>query len=372
MCNLRWIVGFLFCFSCLRGKAETPLASNQQVATNVASSNDNTATSALDVKLSAKAQEAAAVATDDVIEFAKKAGDQNKATVWQSRKGQPFTIGDVRALLNVMEDLRDKSQLLSAQQLYEQLQIIADSLQDDFPALSILIQIRLSCVDDAFERYDVGLHRIDDVESIFQRGGTKVPTYKPYAFYPVRGHLLRELGMYDEAAQFDLRYLSEANKYPAEVANRTLPLVKFELRAVYADTGAFDKLAELGAAQTVEFNGADGNVDSHRIFLMESSIAKYHISGDKDLSEAEAKCQDLVDRIKYYRGVSSTLYIQAIELMSKVKIAQSQHADALALLEKSSDLRAGLFEPDHPSVARTKAEIDRVRKLAVSAAIPSP
>ncbi len=372
MCNLLWIVVFLLGFSCSHGRAETPSESNQRVATNAASPTDNMETNALVLKLSAKAQKAAAVAIDDLIEFAKKAGDQNKATIWQARKGRPVTLGDVRAMLDVSNRMLDKSELHSAQQLYAQLQIIADSVRDDFPALGFVIQLDLAGVDEAFERYDVALHRIDDMELIVQSAGTKAPPYESIALYPMRGHLLRELGLYDKAEQVDLRFLQEANNYPEEISKDRLRVMRFELRALYADLGAFDKLAELGAAQTAEFTDEDGHVVSYRIFLMESSIVKYHLSGDRNLADAEAKCQNLIDLMKYYRGVSSTSYIQAIELMSKVKIARSRYDEAIELLKKSSELRAGLFGSDHPSVARTQAEIERVRKISVGVAAVSP
>ncbi len=372
MCNLRWIAVLVLFFSCLHGEAETPPPSSQQVGTNVESSDDNVETNGLELKLSAKAQEAAAVAIDDAVEFAKKGGDQGKAAIWQARKGQTVILGDVRGLLDVLTSLLNKSELRLAQQLYAQLQVIADSSRDDFPALNFVIQLDLARVDEAFERYDVALHRIDDMESIVQSVGTNAPPYGSIALYPIRGHLLRELGMYDKAEKVDLRFLREANNYPVDISKDMLPLMKFELRAVYADAGAFDKLAELGAAQTADFNDEDGNVDSYRVFLMASSIVKYHLSGDKNLSEAEVKCQDLMDRMKYYRGVSSTSYIQAIELMSKVKIAQSQYADAVELLRKSLELRTQVFGADHPSVARTQAELARVQKLPLDVAAVKP
>jgi hypothetical protein len=168
-------------FSCLHGRAEAPSASNQQGA----SSKDNTAANAHELKVSIEAQEAAAVAIDEVIEFAKKAGDQNTMAIWQARKGQPFTIGDVRGLLDVMERLRDDSELQSAQQSYTQLRIVADSLRENFPPLNLLVQLHLSGVDDAFERYDVALHRIDDVESIIQKLGDKLPPYESFALYQI-------------------------------------------------------------------------------------------------------------------------------------------------------------------------------------------
>jgi hypothetical protein len=62
--------------------------------------------------------------------------------------------------------------------------------------------------------------------------------------------------------------------------------------------------------------------------------------------------------------------VEALELLAEVRVAQNQYDDAIALLKKSADLRAGLLGPDHPSIARLQKEIDALRKRHLDNAEP--
>jgi hypothetical protein len=52
--------------------------------------------------------------------------------------------------------------------------------------------------------------------------------------------------------------------------------------------------------------------------------------------------------------------------MAKVRIAQARYPDSLELLNKSAKIRVGLFGENHPSIAKVRAEIERVRKLLLN------
>ena len=61
----------------------------------------------------------------------------------------------------------------------------------------------------------------------------------------------------------------------------------------------------------------------------------YNISEDGDIKSAVKEGQELVDVTQRAYGVSSRQHIDAIELLAKVRVAQSKYDEAVELLNKS-------------------------------------
>ena len=100
------------------------------------------------------------------------------------------------------------------------------------------------------------------------------------------------------------------------------------------------------------------------------AFVRYYATDGNDLTKAAEHGERLIGSAQEYFGVSSRRYIEIIELMAKIRLAQSRHDDAIALLQKSMRLRAELLGADHPSIASVSGQIDEIRHATLDAAEP--
>lgn len=286
--------------------------------------------------------------------------------MWQRRRGQPDAVNDVRALVNAFDYLRGAKELLAAQRLSVQLQIIGDEVKKNNPAILSLIELKLSYLDDDFERYDSALRRFDTAMEIVKLQ-QEMPLEIQFANRVLRANYLRKLGKHDEAERFYLQYLKDAREHPKFISRDEVISAEFELAAMYADMGAYEQYDKVMPKEATDFYEVDGKPDPRRVAFAASSYVKYYTFSERKNSEIAAKhCQKFIDQMQFYYGVSSPKYVEATELMAKVRIEQRRYNDAIELLKKSSQIRAGLFGSDHPSIARLHAEIDQIGKLSLA------
>jgi tetratricopeptide (TPR) repeat protein len=317
-----------------------------------------------DLKLSDRAQAAVDKAVDDVVEYSKQAGHTERVVFWNARRGHPITIGDIQALLKDFESITEKYEFRTAERLSLNLQVVADELKEQSWPLFVLIEVHLSFLDNDFERYDSALKRLDIVVETFKEHDAW--SSKSQMLLVGKAHYLRKTGRYAEAEQMYLRILKGADEHSENLSKDYMLTAKFELAATYADMGAYQKCQQWMPNGARDYYDENGTTVSDRVAIVYSTNVEYFMLSDKkDLDNAEALCQTLIERMQHYDGVLSPSYVAAIELMAKVRLAQAQYNEAIELLNKSSGIRTELFGNDHPSIANTRAEVARIRKLAL-------
>jgi tetratricopeptide (TPR) repeat protein len=176
-------------------------------------------------------------------------------------------------------------------------------------------------------------------------------------------YLLRKLKRFDESEKIYSDLLRQTNENPEAFSKIELYDLKFSLAVLYAEKGEFDK--HLKATKALP-GGLGKQVDEdvreygRRMIMLDTAVVNCGVSTNK-LDPAEKAGLNAVERAQRYFGASSLEYVEAIELLSKVRVAQSQYTEAADLLKKSADTRATLLGNDHPSIARLHKEIDAIR-----------
>jgi hypothetical protein len=75
--------------------------------------------------------------------------------------------------------------------------------------------------------------------------------------------------------------------------------------------------------------------------------------------------EQLLAGTQRYFGKQSVEYYRAAEIFAAIREFQVKDADAIELLQQCIDIRSSILGKDHPSVARLRSEIDRIRKKSI-------
>jgi tetratricopeptide (TPR) repeat protein len=245
---------------------------------------------------------------------------------------------------------------------------LGEALKNDVPPLFVLAHHEAAQLDLEFERYDSALNHMSIALKRVEEGDfarrDSIAVRANYA------RVLRKLKRFDEAEQSYAQLIEDIKRDPEGLSEGDLSNLKFALAVLYADKGAYrqyrDALADGGHEQSDE----QGNQDPERSIAMTVAYVNYNLSVGEDLILAAEKAQELVEWTQKHYGVSSRRHVEALELLAKVRVAQSRYDDAVTLLKKSANMRAGLLGPTHPSVARLHKEIDDLRKQQLDNAEP--
>jgi hypothetical protein len=157
--------------------------------------------------------------------------------------------------------------------------------------------------------------------------------------------------------------IEETQENGREDSQLILFKLRFALAMIHENKGEFQKffesMPEMGKRQKDE----DDSCYGERCAVMLTAAVNSELSNGDQLEHAAATAQRQLEWTQTYFGVSSRRHIEAIELLANVRVAQSQHDDAITLLKKSAELRKGLLGNDHPSIASVNKKIDAIRRL---------
>ncbi len=112
MRKLRWIALLSIAAACSVVRSQSPQLNSQQATVADNSKSATAPANRRELKLSEKAFQATEARDRRSGSLLRRAGNENESIEWEGRKGRTVTIGDIRALLDVMDRLRDKSELL--------------------------------------------------------------------------------------------------------------------------------------------------------------------------------------------------------------------------------------------------------------------
>ena len=311
---------------------------------------------------------------DHVIEHLKQTGDSEtpaglKTVRDQHADDDKFSAFVGRCACELIRSSRKQSELLSARQLVPDALRVAETVKQQFPQILMFAHSEAACVDEDFEFYESALKHTSISRQVAEESNLEHEAFILRCNY---AHILRKLKRFDEAEKIYAKLTTELTKNPKGFSDYNLLLfsTRFSLAITYGEKGAYSqylKAFPVGAQNKQE--GEDDDVFADRLELINAIAVNWAISEGK-LDLAEPKAQRVVDWSQRYSGVSSRRHIEAIELLAKVRVAQKKPDEAVVLLKKCSDLRAGLFGKDHPSITRVQKEIDVIRKKQLDNAEP--
>jgi tetratricopeptide (TPR) repeat protein len=260
-----------------------------------------------------------------------------------------------------------RSELLPARQMVPHTLQIAEAVKEQKPLLFMLAHSAAADVDEDFENYDSALEHMTIVREVANKD--IVTPQNAIVLKANYGRVLRKLKRFDEAERLYLGLIYQTTKDSSGLSQFDLFCIRFSLAITYAEKGEFDKYLKAlpdGAGRQVD---EDERLFAERIAKMDAAAVNCSVLAGS-LERAEKDANHAIDWAQQYFGVSSLRYVEATELLSKVRIAQDKNDDATVLLKKSADIRAGLLGKDHPSVARVQKEIDAIRKKQLAKAEP--
>jgi tetratricopeptide (TPR) repeat protein len=301
-------------------------------------------------------------------------GDKERAQVWQKISVEYVrdtktddAVKVAKASLVAVIKLRNLNELRLAERTMPQLFKILD-LQHEPPGLLYIRALILAAQLEAdFERYDSAHKRM----LLAAAGATTAPESKRND--PVYLHLVLELaelerkrGKTDTAEELCVKLLEAMHKEPdCHVKKLCQGRARIGLAGVYADKGRFREALDVLPDQTdlVDKNGA---IYPHYDFALGALYYRCCLGENTDLKTVAEEWEDNVDETKRYFGESSRQYVEAIELLAQLYTAQSKYNEAVELLKKSADVRAGLLGPAHPSIKVVWNQIDAVRNQSLT------
>jgi tetratricopeptide (TPR) repeat protein len=314
---------------------------------------------------------------DQIIEIVKCLGNSDNVANWRVYRDQ-FPAGDeidctgqlAARSCELASDLAKHGELLSARKLMPIALRLAEAVKERSPTLFMIVNGEAAMLDIDFELYDSASKHMSIALKAAKEDGVdrhdSISCQSHYAF------LLRKQKRFDESEKIYLDLLRQTNENPEGFSKIELYDLKFSLAVLYAEKGEFEK--HLKATKALP-GGLGKQVDEdvreygRRMIMLDTAVVNCGISTNK-LDPAEKAALNAVERAQKYFGASSLEHVEAIELLSKVRVAQFQYAEAAVLLKKSADIRAGLLGDDHPSVARLHKEIDAIRNKQLTKVEP--
>jgi tetratricopeptide (TPR) repeat protein len=304
---------------------------------------------------------------DQVIDNLKRTGDAEAVADLQAYREQFSNEDETQCTIEVgmyackmVQQLRKRSELLSARQMIPHTLQIADSVKTQAQRLFIYAHCEAAFVDEDFERYDAALKHASLAREVANEGNVKrrdaIVLKANYA------RILRNLKRFNEAEKLYLDLVEQTTKDSDGLSQLDLFDLHFSLAITYAQKGAFDKYLKAFPAEGLKKQVDEDDARfADRIVLINSAAVNWAVlEGRLDL--AERKAQKELDWSQEYFGVSSRPHVEANELLAKVRVAQEKNDEAIVLLKKSADLRARLLGEEHPSISRLHKEIDAIRK----------
>jgi tetratricopeptide (TPR) repeat protein len=347
------------------GPAEDSSAAELQEETKGALAEKSTANSE-EAQRNPESPESSRVAAlqviDRMIDICKRMGDSENSAELQKFRSVLCTSEDhkrARVLaanaFEFIQALRLHSEPQSAQALAADALRLAAIVKKEDPLVFIALHQEAAELDIAFERYDSALKNISTALKVAK--DEPMDRHDLIAVRATRAMVLRKMKRFDESEQAYRELIREAKNQREEISKDDLPRLQFALAALYCDKGAFTEYAKI-----VPNSYRDGAIDWEGKIVQTTAYVNYRLSIGRNIDRAADKAQELAEGTQKAYGVLSREHIEAIELLAKVRIAQSQYDEAVKLLRKSVKLRSVLLGESHPSIARVNKVIDDTRK----------
>jgi tetratricopeptide (TPR) repeat protein len=369
LCSVYWLVSFV---ASVLAQESPSRAANDGIKENGAQADAESPDSE---ELSENTREIAFQAIDQMIDIWRRMGGTETAAEMQAHRDQ-FSIEDELEWTIVVADnsyrmaqyLRERGELLTASKLTPIALQLGEAIKNDLPPLFVAAHHEAALVDMEFERYDSALNHMSlALKRVEQGDFARRDSITVRANY---ARALRKLKRFDEAEQIYVELIEQTKRDPKGLTEEDLSDLKFALAVLYADKGAHPQYYDMLSAAGYKPSDKHAPSDSERWIIMMTAFVSCHVSTGESVAIAAEKAQELAEWTQKSYGVSSRRHIEALELLAKVRVAQNQYDDAIALLQKSADLRAGLLGQDHPSIKRLHTEIDAVRKQQLDSAEP--
>src|SRR5262249_18020250 len=149
----------------------------------------------------------------------------------------------------------------------------------------------------------------------------------------------------NEAEKIYLGLVKQTDEDPDGFSKLELYDLRFGLAILYAEKGELQKHLEATKSLPGGLGKqADEDVREYggRMVMLETAAANFCLA-QKNLNAAEKTARNAVRRSQLYFGAASLEHADAVELLSNVRVAQSNYGEAVDLLKKSADIRAGLL-----------------------------
>jgi hypothetical protein len=208
---------------------------------------------------------------------------------------------------------------------------LAEAVKNDVPPVFVLAHHEAAELDAEFERFDSALEHMSIALQRIEQGD--FARRDVIACRANCARVLRLLKRFDEAEKIYLGLIEETNRDPAGLSERDLSNLRFALAVIYADKGSYRQYFALSDGGREQINEQE-DPDPERAITMTIVFVNYSVSVGEDLTAAADKAQELVEWTQKSYGVSSSHHVEAIELLAKVRVAQSRYDDATALLKK--------------------------------------
>jgi hypothetical protein len=312
-------------------------------------------------------REAILQAIDEAIAVSRNYGDADEVAKWQGLRAEyAATESDecatkaITDFISIVCGLRDHNELREAERLVPFMIRSAKSVRKGEPRLFFAAEREASAIEVDFERYESALkHMMIAMRFSAQECPTRSCLSSSLANY---AYVLRKLNRLNEAEGIYLSVQEDIKQNPEGVTKDAILDLRFAIATLYAEKGEFEKYRKTVPDQPEDLYNEDGEFVPRRAVVMARAYINFNLPPNGDLTRAADKGQRHSDWTREYFGVSSRQHVEALELLSKVRIAQKDYDEAEKLLKKSADLRSTLLGNEHSSITRTYKEIDAIRK----------
>lgn len=335
--------------------------------TGSASSDAGASGSPADSDGAIKKRKAFIQATEEAIQVFRNHGDANRIADWQELRAEyAATETDECAatiaaeFIGIVRGLRERNELREAERLMPLMISLAMSLKSDKPQLHFAAEREASVLEVGFERYESAFkHAMIAMRIVSQEYATRRYLISSLGNY---AHVLERLKRLDEAEGIYISIQDDIKQNPEGITRDATLDARFALAALYAEKGEFEKYRKTVPGKQEDLYDDDGEFVSWRAVSMARAYINYNTSPDGKLARAADKGQRHCDWTREYFGVASREHIEALELLSKVRVAEKKYEEAERLLKESAKFRSTLLGNEHPSIASTYKDVDAVRK----------
>jgi len=301
-------------------------------------------------------------------------GDKERAEIWQQCSVEYVrdtktddAVKIAKASVVAVVKLRGLNELRLAERSMPQLLKILDLQNEPLGRIHIRALILAAQLEADFERYDSAHKRM--IYALAGLAAAPEDQRKDSEYLHLAldfAEIERKRGKADFAEELCVKLIEVMHKEPDSQQKKLLEgRARIGLAAVYADKGRFREALDVLPDQA-DLVDKNGTINPIYDFALGALYYRCCLGENIDLETVAEEWEDNVDETKRYFGESSRQYVEAIELLAQLYTALSKHNEAVELLKKSADIRAGLLGPAHPSIKVVWNQIDAVRNQSLS------